>query len=129
MKKSILFTSILFSVFALLRADEGANYTPLSRTVSETFTSKVVKVYSFQEGDSSYVAYVVNWKDHEVIVTPLAFGGAATDTPYKVGDTIRCQIEQMDRKLGDSSKTSMTFFIASTATSSDERLRLDSICA
>lgn len=129
MNKSILLASILFSAVALLRGDESANYTPISRAVSETFTSKILKVYSFQEGDAEYVAYVVNWKDHEVVVAPLSFGGPATEKQYKVGDTIRCQMQQMNHQIGDSNKARMTFFIESTPSISDARQRLEAISA
>jgi hypothetical protein len=129
MKKSILYASFLFSAVALLRGDESANYTPVSRAVSETFTSKILKIYSFEEGDSEYAAYVVNWKDHEVVVTPLPFGGTATEKQYKVGDTIRCQMQQVNHQIGDSNKGRMTFFIESTPSSSNERQRLDAIRA
>lgn len=129
MKKSILFASFLFSAVALLRGDESANYTPVSRAVSETFTSKILKVYSFQDGDSEYTAYVVNWKDHEVVVTPSPFAGTATEKQYKVGDTVRCQMQLINHQIGGSNKARMTFFIESTPSSSDERQRLDAIRA
>src|SRR5262245_47063356 len=50
----------------------------------ETPEAKVLKVYSLKDGDHKFIAYVVKWKDAEVIVSdPLA------RSEYKVGDTIR----------------------------------------
>lgn len=96
---------------ALSWGAEATNYTPDSRTYMETFTSKVIKVYSFQENDLDYVAYVVNWKDYEVIVTPL--GLVAGEKRYNVGDTIHCTMQQT--RMGSSmvGHPRISFFLAS----------------
>lgn len=115
----------------MLHAEGDSGYTPESRASSEIFTSKVVKVYSFQDGDAEYVAYVVTWKDHEVVVTSFGTGGA--DKPYNVGDVIRCQMQQMYHRVGDTGKARIIFSImpggpAVTGTA-DEEQRLEAVRA
>jgi len=93
--------------FAPLRAAEGSGYTPESHSSFEIFTSKVLKVYSLQDGGFDYVAYVVTWKDHEVVITPL---GMADDAKrFNVGDTVRCQMQQTSLKIGEKTRVRMTF--------------------
>jgi hypothetical protein len=64
--------------------------------------SPVLKVYSAKEGKHRFVAYLVKWKDSEVIVSdPLA------KSDYKVGDTIsflaqKITVEQKDSGTVDS---------------------------
>jgi hypothetical protein len=90
-------------------AEGTASYTPESSSSSEIFASKIVKIYSFQDGDISYIAYVVVWKDHEIIVSPLP--EFVADSHFKVGDTIRCQMRQAHRRIGDQDMASVTFSI------------------
>lgn len=50
----------------------------------EVMQSTVLKVYSAKDENHKFVAYVVKWKDAEVVVSdPLA------ESNYKVGDTIK----------------------------------------
>lgn len=110
-------------------AVDDSGYKPESRSVTEVFTSKVVKVYSFQEADVDYDAYVVTWKDHEVVV--VSYGGLGADKHYQVGDTIRCQMQQMPYRLGGSTKARVMFSVlpAFGASATDELHRLESIRA
>lgn len=106
----------------------GGTYTPESHTYSEVFTSKVLKVYSFQDGDADYVAYVVNWKDHEVVVTPSMTAG----TKYNVGDAIRCVMSQSSFRTGDTNRTRVTFLVVNATTgvtATEEARRMEAITA
>jgi len=50
----------------------------------ELHEGAVLKVYSAKEGENRFIAYVVKWKDSEVVVSdPLA------QSDFKVGDTIK----------------------------------------
>ncbi len=99
-----------------------ASYTPESRSSVEIFTSPVLKVYAFQEGDVAYHAYVVQWKEHEVVVTPSAGLEAKR---YTVGDTIRCQMIQFAHRKGDQTRPRVSFSIVGD--SGDESARLEAI--
>ena len=122
---------IILSVFfaATTHADADAGYTPESRSSSEIFTSKVIKIYSFQDNEADYVAYVVTWKDHEVVVAPL--GTSGSDKHYNVGDTVKCQMLQMSHRVGDSAKTRVTFSLIPNGGpgASDEIQRLEAVRA
>ncbi len=114
----------------LLRAAEDTGYKAETRSVTEIFTSKVLKVYSFQEADVDYAAYAVTWKDHEVIA--VCYSSVGADKRYKVGDTIRCQMQQMPFRVGESAKARAVFMVMPAFGSSgvaDELRRLDSIRA
>ncbi len=116
----------LFCVFGavLLRADEAPKYTPESRTITETFVTKVLKVYSFQEGENEYVSYVVDWKGHEVVVAPE--GLKAGDARYKEGDEIRCMMFQSSRRVSETDRSQIRFSIA-TMPSLAEAARLEEV--
>jgi hypothetical protein len=127
MYKSISLLSLFLFGAVFLQAEGTSNYTPESRTSSETFSSKVLKVYSFQDGDFEYAAYLVNWKDHEVVVTPL--GSVATSAKYNVGDTIHCTMLQTSRRAGDTNKSRISFYIASGGVGLEDAQRLEAISA
>lgn len=67
----------------------------------DTVQSSVLKVYSAKDGNHRFVAYLVKWKDSEVIVSdPLA------KSVYKVGDTItflaqKITVEEKDSRSID----------------------------
>ncbi|MES2694945.1 MAG: hypothetical protein V4773_15850 [Verrucomicrobiota bacterium] len=91
-----------------------------SKAISEIFTSKIVKVYSFTEDDQQYVSYVVTWKDHEVVVEPSRY--SRMKEPLNVGDTIRCEMRQTHKAPGDTSKQRITFAYLSAAADSMDAL-------
>lgn len=130
MKTVSLLTALLFSLPALSHAESENSYTPEARSTSEIFTSKVVKLYTFQDSDAEYISYVLMWKDHEVVVTPNTFGA---EKRYNVGDVVRCQMQQRPHRIGDSNKSRMTFTIIPTgiegASMADEVQRLDAVRA
>lgn len=127
MKKHLLPALVLLLLAPVSYGEGPANYVPESRSSSETFSSKVLKVYTFQDGDLDYAAYVVNWKDHEVIVTAHAFAG---EKKYNVGDSIRCVMNQTQQRVGDTNRTRVSFFVASLGSEPIfEHARLDAIRA
>ena len=99
-----------------------ATYTPESRSSVEVFTSPVLKVYALQEGDVAYQAYVVQWKEHEVVIIPSAGPEAKR---YAVGDTIRCQMTQFVHRVGDQARPRVSFSMVGD--SGDERARLEAV--
>lgn len=124
----IILPLFLFGV-VLVRGEEPATYTSESRTVTETFTSKVLKVYAFQEGECEYVAYVVNWQDHEVVVTPS--GRLGGEAKLKEGDEVRCSMIQTNHRVGDADKTRISFFVTANREAMDlaDVKRLDEVAA
>jgi len=127
MNKIKLILSFFLLGAALLRGEGPSNYVPESRSAFETFTTKVLKVYAFQDGDYEYVAYVVNWKDHEVVVAPI--GSAASEAKLKEGDTIRCTMQQANHRIGDTNKSRISFYIASGSNLAESPQRLEAIAA
>lgn len=109
--KTTLTCMALLAAATLLRAESDTGYVPESRGSSETFTSKVVRVYSFQEGDAEYVSYVVNWRDHEVVVSPMSPVGV--EKRYNVGDMVRCQMQQLNHRLDDPGEARIMFMLLS----------------
>lgn len=69
--------------FASATAAEPPSEVVGERLPPERFTLKVVRVYSATDGTARFRAYVVKWKDQEVVVSDTL---ARTD--YKVGDEI-----------------------------------------
>lgn len=90
--------ALLLLVPAVSRGESSPDYVPEARSSFETFTSKVLKIHSFTEGEISYTAYVVTWKGHEVVVVP---SGGRTEKKYEVGETIRCAMHQSTRQRND----------------------------
>lgn len=127
MNKTKPILSLLLLGAALLRGEGTSNYAPESRSAFETFTTKVLKVYAFQDGDYEYVAYLVNWKDHEVVVTPL--GSAASEAKLKEGDTIRCTMQQANHRIGDTNKSRISFYVASNLNTTDGVERLSEVAS
>lgn len=72
-----------------LAADQPA-YKTESQAVSEIFTTTIARIYSAGEGESRFVAYVVTWKDREIVVTSLT----PRHDAFAVGDTVRCAMRQ-----------------------------------
>ncbi len=57
----------------------------------ETVQAPVLKVFSARDGTNKFVAYLVKWKDFEVVVSdPLA------KTDLKVGDTVKFLAQKID---------------------------------
>ncbi|MBI5381328.1 MAG: hypothetical protein HZA31_05460 [Opitutae bacterium] len=110
MPKTPFYLAVLLSFAALAHGSEKSDYKVESRMTHEFFTSKVVKVLSFSEGSAEYQAYVVTWKDHEVVVA-APFNGLASKT-YKVGDTVRCVMRQQSLPARDKANDRLFFEVA-----------------
>jgi hypothetical protein len=82
---------------------EAGGYKSESQSVSEVFTSTITKVYSAADGDYSFAAYAVTWRNQEVIVTTYQRHDDLT-----VGDTVRCEMRQLPSVLAGN-KGRMTF--------------------
>jgi len=105
MEKSLVIAVLAFTaVFSVTAADEGAKpdkpavaptSTPPSSMAnarkSEMFEAQVLKVYSAEDDGAKFKAYVVKWKDAEVVVAdPIG------TSDKKEGDTIKIMILRMD---------------------------------
>ncbi len=106
--KTQLFTAALFLACGTIAAFAAEDYVRESGWAGETFTSKVIKDLSFREDGADYVAYLVRWKDHEVVVTtPIPL-----QKRYAVGDSIRCQMMRRDAAAEAEKGGQLTFLIA-----------------
>jgi hypothetical protein len=123
MKTLLLRTLLILTLAPAVYGEGDDNYVPEIRNTSETFTSKVLKVYAFQEGDLHYAAYVVSWRGHEVVVT--AGPGDTSTKTHAVGDSIRCRMHHLTRKT-DTGTTAYTQFILARG-AEDEQARLEAI--
>jgi hypothetical protein len=122
---TLLLLSLLATTAA--RAAEATAYKPESQAVSEIFTTKVVKVFSATEGSHSFQAYVITWKEHEVVVIPPPYRDMA---PLKVGDTVRCEMRQSHPGSGAGDARVMTFeIVPHRPTAVDEAARLERVAA
>lgn len=101
--------ALLLLVPAVSRGETSPDYVPEARSSFETFTSKVLKTYSFTEGEISYTAYVVTWKGHEVVVVP---SGGRSEKKFEVGETIRCAMHQSTRQRNDKDISRIEFSLA-----------------
>jgi hypothetical protein len=79
----ILICVTALSVLPLWAADSALP--PASKTpgTHETTKLKVIEVFSAKDGDSIFRAYLVSWKDQEVVVDDRL-----AQSDYHVGDTI-----------------------------------------
>lgn len=116
---------------------DSIGYKAESQRRSEVFTSKVLKVYSAQEGECKYTAYVVAWRDQEVVVTEREFG---TPKTYKVGDTVRCMMMSLIRPRKEGTSATMSFILMDersdpvamvvlNPTPGEEQARLEAVAA
>lgn len=81
---ALCLSAVTLASVALFAADKP-NAQPSNVTTSshETITTEVLKVFTAKDGNAVFRAYLVKWKDQEVIASdPLA------SSNYKVGDKI-----------------------------------------
>jgi hypothetical protein len=77
---------------------------PINKGSYETVEAKVLKVYAFDDDGAKFRAYVVKWKDHEVVVSdPLG------TTDKKEGDTIKVMAHRLEMMMGDKKVTMLSF--------------------
>jgi hypothetical protein len=105
-----------------LRAEEPKAYVSETIESSETFRSRVLKVHHFIEGDFHYLAYTVEWRGHEVVVT-----SSSADEPLKEGDTVRCTMRALPARVGEGKKSALIFSVLSSRPASADAARLQAV--
>jgi hypothetical protein len=101
MKTTTLALSLILGAHLLSAAETAA---PGVKSSYEVVQSPVLKVYTAKEGKHKFVAYVVKWKDMEVIVSdPLA------RSECKVGDTISFLAQKTSVEQGSTTTDSLSF--------------------
>lgn len=123
MSSHLLLALLALALAPALFGEGNGDYVPEVRNTSETFGSKVLRIYACQEGDIHYTAYVVSWRGHEVVVTPSPVDASAN--AYQVGDPIRCRMHHLTRKT-DAGVTAHTQFVLARG-GEDEHARLEAI--
>jgi len=100
-------TAAGISIFALLvcisfgAGDAGTSASPTGvRSQSENFQAKVLKVFVVDDNGAKFRAYMVKWKDFDIIVSDIL-----ASTNYKEGDLItfsavRIEVPGRDTVLG-----------------------------
>ena len=84
MKSTALFALVL----AVTTSAAAAEAQSVDQWKSEVFTSKVSKVYSVRAGDHRFVAYVITWREQEVIAVPSSRSSQHDD--FGTGEAVRC---------------------------------------
>ena len=101
----------------------SAQTPPPPKEVQSTFDTveaPVLKVFSAEEGQHRFVAYLVKWKDFEVIVSdPLA------NSHFQVGDKIHFMAQRVSLPGSAAQVSSLNFHLLSAIPSERERKRLD----
>jgi hypothetical protein len=120
--KPRLFATLFILLCCRLSAIAADDYVRESGWSEETFSSKVIKDLTFKDGASEYVAYLVKWKDHEVIVAARG----PQPKHYAVGDIVRCQMMQRDTVRAGESQSQLTFGLASDDV---DKARLEAVAA
>lgn len=105
MKQTVLFLSLLLTACPVIEASaQSSSAIPDVQSDYETLQAPVIKVYSVKQGDFKFTAYVVNWKDAEVIVSdPLA------GSDFKAGDTIQFMAQRVHLKKSGVDVSSLNF--------------------
>lgn len=86
----------------------------------EVLDGAVLKVYSAKEGEHRFVAYVVKWKDAEVVVSdPLA------QTDFKVGDTIKFLAQKLHLEKANPEVFVLGFAVLNVPASSHKKAKAD----
>jgi len=98
------------STSAAAAADSSRDYNVESRNRMETFTSRISKIYEFKDDGISYVAYVVTWRGHEVVVQPALLD--SEEKHHAVGEVIRCSMMQHVFSGRDGKAITHTTFMA-----------------
>ncbi len=98
-------------VSAVLAA-ESVNVAPGITSSYEVVESPVLKVFAVKDGKHSFVAYLVKWKNSEVIVSD-----ALAESNFKVGDKISFLAQKTTvEKKGGSTVDSLSFTLTRHAT-------------
>jgi hypothetical protein len=122
MRKTLTTSILACLVFAsTIQAEDSKGNAPESTERSKIFKSRVLRVHHLVEGDLQYVAYTIDWRGHEVVVS-----STNVDEILKEGDEIRCQMRSAPLRHGDGKKAGISFWIL-PARSSSEAARLKAV--
>ena len=108
MKSALLIITLLSSP-SLFANEKEPSYVSESQSITETFSTKITKVYSVKSDGYEYISYAINWRGQEAVVTQQ-FSGAESNK-YNVGDTVRCVMQQHAFPKGASTKGRITFIL------------------
>jgi hypothetical protein len=108
MKKRIL-TLVSVAAFSVLSLSGGENQNPPSAPPPmnpgyETAKLKVLKVYYAKDGDAIFRAYVVKWKEQEVVVSDTL-----ARTHYRVGDVATVLVMKQPFRNGEGKEGLLAF--------------------
>lgn len=111
MKNAIYLTIVFVSVILMTAIAQDGQPTqpamPAGMTGGyETVQSKILKVYSAEDNGAQFRAYVVKWKDSEVIVSDML-----GKTNKKEGDTITFMAQRMEMPQGGEKIKMLQFMI------------------
>ena len=110
MKTPYLLITLLLA--ATLFADDGKTPVtseapvPLAANSHESFKAQVLKVYTARDGDAEFRAYVVMWRNQEVVVSD-----DLVSTDYQVGDTVAVSVMKQDYPNGKKRPGLLAFII------------------
>jgi hypothetical protein len=105
----LLFVSLVGFAFSA----EPSAYKLESSSSSEIFSTKILKIYQVEMDASSYVAYVVDWRGQEIVVTPSIY--SLPQASLKVGDSVRCSMRTSLVVPGSNKKAYLSFDIVPVA--------------
>ena len=106
--KSIAVITLLISMFCVmsLGQTDPPQLLPGVKGSFETMDARVLKVYAAKDGEHRFVAYLVKWKDSEVVVSdPLA------RSDHKVGDTIKFLAQKIHIEKADPEVFALNFVL------------------
>ena len=82
LKPHLILIGVVLSIFGVIAAENVA-IAPSIVSSHEVMHSPVLKVYEAKDGKHRFLAYVVKWKDSEIVVSDTL-----VRTRYKVGDML-----------------------------------------
>ena len=100
---------LLVSSVGLAFCAEPSSYKLESSSSSEIFSTKILKIYQAEADTGTYVAYVVDWRGQEIVVTPSSF--SLPHVALKVGDIVRCSMRTSAVLPGSNKRASLSFAI------------------
>jgi hypothetical protein len=109
MKKIILLVLSALASASFCMAQSSA-YKTTATSSTEVFSTKILKVYEAHSQEGVYIAYAVDWRGQEVIVTQ-----SATKEPLKVGDEIECTMTSPLLSIESGKKATLRFAIGNTS--------------
>ena len=108
--KQIIAVLFLISATLLMAESEKPQQTTKDFLASmdvQTYSSKILKVFSAQSKDAVFIAYLVKWEGKEIIVTDM-FSGKAK----KTGDSISFISQSLDMEFLEGRKKMLQFIVS-----------------